>query len=131
MEPVWVAGTVVLALHGRLLAEHGGSSGLRDSTLLESALARPQQLLAYGEPDIYELAAAYADGIVQNHPFVDGNKRTGFMTAYVFLASNGLRLIASEIEAVTAVTALAAGDLDEVAFAAWLRGNCESVKDAD
>ena len=131
MEPAWVAGTVVLALHGRLLAEHGGSPGLRDNALLESALARPQQLLAYGEPDVFELAAAYADGIVQNHPFVDGNKRTGFMTAYVFLARNGLRLIASEIDAVTVVTALAAGDLDEVAFATWLRGNCEPAKGTD
>jgi death on curing protein len=127
MDPVWLGEAVVLAMHGRLLAEHGGAQGLRDSSLLESALARPRQLLAYGEPDICELAAAYASGIVRNHPFVDGNKRTAFVAAYVFLASNGLRLVATEVDAAQVVTLLAADEIDETAFSAWLRKNCESI----
>lgn len=127
MNPVWLGEAVVLAMHGRLLAEHGGAPGLRDAALLDSALTRPQQLLAYGDPDIYDLAAAYASGIVNNHPFVDGNKRTGFMATYVFLASNGLRVIAAEVDTVRSVTLLAAGEIDESTFAAWLRKNSESV----
>ncbi len=127
MDPVWLREAVVLAMHGRLLAEHGGAQGLRDSALLEAALAGPRQLLSYGEPDICELAAAYASGIVRNHPFVDGNKRTAFVAAYVFLASNGLRLIATEVDAAQVVTLLAAGEIDETAFSAWLRNNCESI----
>ena len=127
MDPVWLGEAVVLAMHGRLLAEHGGAQGLRDSSLLESALARPRQLLAYGEPDICELAAAYASGIVRNHPFVDGNKRMAFVAAYVFLASNGLRLVATEVDAAQVVTLLAADEIDETAFSAWLRNNCESI----
>jgi death-on-curing protein len=125
MKPVWVGEAVVLAMHDRLLAEHGGSSGLRDNALLESALARPQQLLAYGDADIYDLAAAYAAGILHNNPFVDGNKRTGFMTAYVFLARNRIQLAASEIDVAQFVTALAANELEETEFADWLRNNCE------
>jgi death on curing protein len=122
-EVVWVTPTVIEALHDRLLAEHGGAVGLRDSTLLKSALARPQHLAAYKDPDLCELAAAYAAGIARSHPFVDGNKRTAFMTAYVFLARNGLRLTAPENQAIDAMTALAAGDTDEAAFAVWLRSN--------
>ena len=126
MDPVWLREAVVLAMHERLLAEHGGALGLRDSSLLESALARPRQLIAYGEPDICELAAAYASGIVRNHPFVDGNKRTAFVAAYVFLASNGQRLVATEVDAARVVTLLAADEIDETTFSAWLRNNCES-----
>ncbi len=127
MDPVWLEEAVVLAMHGRLLAEHGGGQGLRDLSLLDSALARPKQLFAYGEPDISDLAAAYASGIVGNHPFVDGNKRTAFMAAYVFLASNGLRLVATEVDAAQVVTLLAASEINEAAFAAWLRKNSELV----
>jgi len=127
MDLVWLGEAVVLAMHGRLLAEHGGGQGLRDLSLLESAMARPRQLLAYGDPDICELAAAYASGIVRNHPFVDGNKRTAFVAAYVFLASNGLRLVATEVDAAQVVTLLAAGEIDETAFSAWLRNNCEPI----
>lgn len=124
-EPVWVAESVVRSMHGLLLAEHGGTSGVRDEGLLESALARPQQLLAYADPNIFELAAAYASGIIRNHPFIDGNKRTGFMTAFVFLARNGQQLFASEVEATHMVTALAVGELTEVEFTRWLRDNCQ------
>ena len=92
MAPIWLSKAVVLAVHEKLLAEHGGSAGLRDSGLLDSALARPRQLHAYGAPDTCDSATAYAAGIIRNHPFVDGNKRTGFMCAYLFLAENGFRL---------------------------------------
>lgn len=124
-EPVWVEQRVVLAMHDRLLAEHGGSAGIRDEGLLESALARPRQLFAYSDPDLVTLAAAYVAGIVRNHPFVDGNKRTGFMTGYVFLARNGLQLIVLEAEATQAVLSLAAGKINEEAFAGWIRDNTE------
>ena len=121
--PVRVARELVLVLHDRLLAEHGGAPGLRDEGLLDSALARPRQLLAYGDPDICALAAAYAAGLVHNYPIVDGNKRIAFMTAYVFLARNGSRVLASEAEATAMVIGLAAGEIDEAAFAIWLRSN--------
>ena len=127
MDPVWLGKAVVLAVHGRLLAEHGGALGVRDPALLDSALARPQHLLAYGEPDIYDLAAAYTTGIIRNHPFVDGNKRTAFMAGYVFLAINDLQLTATEVDVVRVVTLLAAGEIGESEFAAWLRENCESA----
>lgn len=111
----------VLAAHDRLLAEHGGAEGLRDAALLESALARPRQHYAYGSPDIIELAALYTAGIVRNHPFVDGNKRTGFATGAAFLRLNGFDLRATEPEATKAVLALAAGELDDAGYANWLR----------
>ena len=117
----WLSKAVVPAMHDRLLADHGGSPGLRDSGLLDSALARPRQLHAYSKPDICDMAAAYAAGLIRNHPFVDGNKRTGFMSAYLFMAENGLRLTAPEVEVVQTVTLLAASEIDEAAFAAWLR----------
>ena len=125
MNPVWLGKAVVLAMHGRLLAEHGGATGIRDSSLLDSALARPQNLHAYNDPDICDLAAAYTTGIIRNHPFVDGNKRTGLMAGYVFLGSNGLRLTATEIDVVQVVTLLAGSEIDESEFAAWLRINSE------
>jgi death on curing protein len=119
--PVWVEHELVLLLHDRLLAEHGGAPGLRDEGLLASALARPRQLLADGDPDLCDLAAAYAAGLVRNHPFVDGNKRTAFITAYVFLTRNGHTLTAPETDATTMMMALAAGEIDDLTFAAWLR----------
>ena len=122
-EPIWVETTVVLAIHDRLLAEHGGPSGLRDWGLLESALARPRHLITYDQPDLAALAAAYVAGLIRSHPFVDGNKRTGFMTGYVFLARNNLQLTVSEFEATRCVLALASGEMQEEAFAEWLRKN--------
>lgn len=124
---IWLQEAIVLALHERLLAEHGGATGIRDRALLESALARPHHLAAYGDPDLCDLAAAYAYGIVRNHPFVDGNKRVAFMAAYVFLARNSRRLTAPESEATTTTLALAAGEIDDDAFAAWLRANTMPV----
>jgi len=123
-KPVWIDKRDALALHDRLLAIDGGAPGLRDEGLLESALARPQQLLAYGhKPDTVALAVAYTRGIVRNHPFIDGNKRTGFVIGALFLELNGSRLTASEEDATQAVLTLAAGTLDESAFAAWMRAN--------
>ena len=122
-EPRWIPNRVVLAAHDRLLAEYGGAEGLRDEGLLESALARPRQHFAYGSPDLIELAALYTAGVVRNHPFVDGNKRTGFAIGVAFLELNGFVFRATEEEATQAVFALAAGDLDETGYTAWLRAN--------
>jgi death-on-curing protein len=117
----WLFEGVVIAMHGEQIAEHGGSLGIRDAGLLSSALARPQNQAAYGEPSVFVLAAAYASGIIRNHPFVDGNKRTGFLAAYVFLDLNGWELMSSEAEAVAAVLALATGEMDETGFADLLK----------
>ena len=125
-EPIWIARADVLMIHDLQLAEHGGAAGLRDQGLLESALARPQQILAYGDPNLFSLAAAYMAGIVRNHPFVDGNKRTGFVTGILFVELNEYRFTASESDATQAVIALAAGQLGEEDFTAWLRDNCSS-----
>lgn len=123
-EPIWIEERDALALHDRLLALDGGAGGVRDDGLLKSALARPQQLHAYGDkPDIVEMSAAYIAGIVRNHPFIDGNKRTGFVVGIVFLEMNGHRFTASEESATRAILDLAASKLDEPAFVAWLRNN--------
>ena len=128
MEPIWIDERDALAIHGRLLALHGGAPGLRDQGLLESALARPRQRHAYDAgAETIDLAAAYTFGIVRNHPFVDGNKRTGFVAAILFLELNGYRFHAAEDEAAQAVLQLAAGTLDEASYANFLRAN--SVQD--
>lgn len=127
-EPVWVPKNVVIAMHEALLSEHGGAHGIRDDALLESALARPRQILSYGHPDLFTLAAAYVNGILRNHPFVDANKRTAFMTGYVFLARNGKRLSAQEPEATQAILALAAKKMKEEEFATWLKENTKPDK---
>jgi death on curing protein len=128
-EPVWIDQRDALALHDRLVVLHGGAGGLRDNTLLESALARPQQHFAYAEsPDIFEMAAAYTAGILRNHPFVDGNKRTGFVVGILFLELNGYRFAASEEEAARAVLELASGNLNEETYTSFLRANSSSRK---
>lgn len=126
-RPIWVDRASVLLLHDESLAIHGGASGIRDIGLLESALARPQNLHAYGEGDAAALAAAYAFGIIRNHPFIDGNKRTGFLAAALFIEANGSRITASEAEVVVRTLALAAGEIDEAEFAAWLRDNVQGA----
>ncbi|MBW3567923.1 MAG: type II toxin-antitoxin system death-on-curing family toxin [Proteobacteria bacterium] len=120
---IWLEKDLVLAIHDRQLAEHGGSSGVRDMTLLESALARPQQAYAYGDPlpDIAELAASLAFGLARNHPFVDGNKRTAYVAYRTFLAVNGTELTAADEDKFVTILALAEGKLSEKDFAAWLR----------
>jgi death on curing protein len=120
-EWIWVTTDVALAAHLEQLSEHGGGTGVRDERLLESAMARPQNLLAYGEPDVAALAAAYAYGIARNHPFVDGNKRTATVVSETFLALNGYRLKASDAELTVAFLALASGNLSEVELADWFR----------
>jgi death-on-curing protein len=128
-EPVWIDERDALALHDRLLALHGGAVGLRDDGLLKSALARPQQHFAYAEsPDIVAMAAAYTGGIVRNHPFVDGNKRTGFVVGVLFLELNGYRFTASEEEAAQMVLELASGNLDEAGYIAFLRAHASLGK---
>jgi death on curing protein len=123
-EPNWIDERDALALHDRLLALDGGAPSLRDPGLLQSALARPRQLHAYGDnPDIIDMAAAYIAGIVRNHPFIDGNKRTGFLIGILFLELNGYRFTATEESAAQAVLSLAAGSLDEPALAVWLSAN--------
>jgi death on curing protein len=117
----WIDRRLLILLHDESLAQHGGASGLRDEGLLVSALARPLNLAACGQPDLAELAAAYAFGLAKNHPFVDGNKRAAFLSVGLFLGLNGWRLAATQAEATVAVFGLAAGDIEEAAFAAWLR----------
>jgi death-on-curing protein len=126
-EPVWIESALVLAIHDRQLAEHGGAEGVRDESLLHSALARPLNHLAYSSADIVELAAKYTAGIVQNHPFVDGNKRTGFVIGVLFLELNGYRFTASEAAAAQAVLELAAGKIDEDGFRDFLRANVKQT----
>ena len=123
-EPLWIEVRDALAIHDRLLALHGGAMGLRDQGLLESALARPRQHHTYaGTTDIVALAALYTAGIVRNHPFVDGNKRTGFVIGVLFLELHGYQFKANEEDATQAVMGLAAGTLDEAAYGVWLRAN--------
>ncbi len=122
-EPVWLLRSVIEAVHDAQLVEHGGAAGLRDAGMLESALARPLNLHRYGETDPYVLAAAYAFGIARNHPFVDGNKRTALLSAYVFLRINGRHLVADEASAASNMLAVAAGEMTESDFADWLRRN--------
>jgi death-on-curing protein len=122
-EPVWVLRETVLTLHEQLLAEFGGSAGIRDDGLLDSALARPQNLLAYGKPSRFDLAASYGFGLVKNHPFVDGNKRIGFTVAVLFLELNGCLLQATEADAVVRTLALAAGRMTKADYSEWLKAN--------
>ena len=113
----------VLGLHEQVLAAFGGASGVRDEGLLDSALARPENLFAYGEPTLFELVASYGFGLVKNHPFVDGNKRIGFAVAALFIELNGHRFVASEADVVVRTLGLAAGQIRESEYAAWLKAN--------
>jgi death on curing protein len=123
-EPwVWIEPAVIRAVHEEQLAEHGGAIGTRDVGLLESALARPMQLAAYGEPDVAALAAAYGYGLAKNHPFIDGNKRTAFVAVELFLLLNGWELTSTDADCVLTMLGVAAGTLDEPAFAEWIRGH--------
>jgi death-on-curing protein len=123
-KPIWIEKHDALILHDRLLALYGGAGGLRDDTLLISALARPQQLYAYADaPDTIDMATAYAAGIVRNHPFIDGNKRTGFVVSTLFLELTGYRFAASEEDAAQAILKLASGMLDEAGYTTFLRAN--------
>jgi death on curing protein len=119
----WIDKQLLLIVHDESLAEHGGASGLRDEGLLDSALARPLNLLACGEPDTADLAAAYGLGLAKNRAFIDGNKRAAFLAVGLFLALNGHRLTASQPDATLTMMSLAAGEIDEAGFARWIRAN--------
>jgi death-on-curing protein len=127
--PRWVSRQALLLLHDESLAEHGGAPGLRDEGLLESALARPPNLMAYGEePDLAALAASYGVGLAKNHPFVDGKKRAAFLAVGLFLLLNGQRLVSTQAEAALTMLAVAAGQLDESALAQWIRSHIHPVE---
>lgn len=121
-EPKWISRRALVLLHRESLAAHGGRAGVLDEGLLESALARARQIWSYeAEPDLARLGAAYAAGLVRNHPFVDGNKRAAFLAVGLFLGLNGFQLVADQVDATRTVFALAAGEMDEPDFAAWIR----------
>jgi death on curing protein len=117
----WLHADVLRAVHGEQLAEHGGAPGVRDEGLFDSALSRPRNLASYGSPDAADLAAAYGWGLARNHPFIDGNKRTAFVALELFLALNGLRLVADDATCVLTMLSVAAGDMAEAELAAWVR----------
>lgn len=128
-EPLWIEQRDLLAIHDQLLAAFGGRPGLRDEGLLQSALARPRQHYAYAHrSDLIEMAALYTAGIVRNHPFMDGNKRAGFIAGVLFLELNGFTFIASEEDATQAVFGLAGGTLGEAPYTAWLRANSKRAR---
>ena len=120
-EPIWLNRADCLAIHELMLSQHGGLAGVRDEGLLESALSKPRNLFAYGSPTLPEMAASYAAGIILNHPFVDGNKRTGFMVAATFLELNGMNLAATEESVVEMTFALASGSMKQATYAEWLK----------
>jgi len=122
-ELEWVLREVVFAAHEQSLSQFGGSAGVRDEGLLSSALGKPLNLFTYGKPGLFDRAASYAFGIVENHPFIAGNKRTGFIVAVIFLELNGYQFQACEVDAALQTLALAAGDISESAFAGWLKTN--------
>ena len=127
-RPAWVLRETVLSVHEQLLAAFGGVPGIRDEALLDSALARPANLFAYGTPTLFDLAASYGYGLVKNHPFIDGHKRTGFAVSALFLELNGFRFGAAEADVVVQTLGLAAGALNEASYAAWLEANARRVK---
>jgi death on curing protein len=122
-EPIWFNCEDCLAIHEMMLSQHGGLAGVRDEGLLESALSKPQHLFAYGSPTLPELAASYAAGIILNHPFADGNKRTGFLLAAAFLELNGMPFTATEESVVEMTLAMASGTIKQSAYAKWLQEN--------
>ena len=119
----WIDKRLLLLLHDESLSIHGGASGMRDEGLLDSALARPLNIVAYGEPDVADLAAACGFGLAKNHPYIDGNKRTAFLAVGLFLRLNGQRLVASQTDATLTMLQVAGSELSEPAFADWLRKN--------
>ncbi len=123
MNPQWIDLSVVLAIHEQQIAEHGGSLGIRDLGMIESALGRPQNLLLYNDPDIFDLAAAYGYGLAQNHGFIDGNKRTAYVVTRLFLILNGYDISASAVEKVITFEAVGKGEIDQAALAFWLRSH--------
>jgi death-on-curing protein len=122
-ELLWISEAIVRVIHQDQIQQHGGSLGVRDENLLSASLARPRHLFAYGQPDLFDLAAAYGYGLAKNHPFIDGNKRTAFMAMYVFLGLNGYLLEVPEIEVVQMMEGLATDQENQESLAQWLRKN--------
>ena len=127
-KPCWVPESAVRAIHGELTAEHGGIAGLRDSGLLSASLSRPQHLFNYSDPDLFDIAAAYAYGLAKNHAFVDGNKRIALAIIDVFLRLNNYKLVAVEVDAVIKINDLAAGIETQESIAAWIRANYQELE---
>jgi death-on-curing protein len=127
-EPLWLTGEDGMVVHEMMLAQHGGRAGVRDEGLLESAVSKPQNQFAYGSPLLAEMAASYAAGIIHNHPFIDGNKRTGFVLATSFMELNGFEFVADEESAVERNRALAAGAISEEEYARWLAEKSRPIK---
>lgn len=126
MNPQWIDLSVVLAIHEQQIAEHGGSLGIRDLGMIESALGRPQNLLLYNDPDIFDLAAAYGYGLAQNHGFIDGNKRTAYVATRLFLILNGYDISASAVDKVVTFENVGKGEIDQAALASWLRSHSKA-----
>ena len=124
----WLTPEIVLAIHAQSLRDHGGAEGLRDEAMLMSALDRPKNLDAYSKAEIFSLAASLGFGLAKNHPFADGNKRTAFLSLYVFLGLNGWELDADEAEAAAITIDIAASDVNEEELALWLKANCKVIK---
>jgi len=125
--PIWIEKELVLAVQSQIIIEFGGSYGIRDEGLLESALDKPKNLFFYGNPDLYDLAIAYITGLVKNHPFIDGNKRIGFMIGYIFLERNGKELLADEVETAQMIINIASDSIEEFEFKNWLINNCIDI----
>lgn len=125
-EPRWLTTDVLSAVQEDLLSRFGGLAGVRDKGLLDAAMHRPQQVFSYEKPNLYRLAATYAHGLIKNHPFLDGNKRIGYMAAYIFLGINGIELHVPEEQVVLHTLALAAGEESEAEYAAWLEDSCST-----
>ncbi|MFG6415297.1 type II toxin-antitoxin system death-on-curing family toxin [Roseateles sp. DC23W] len=123
----WLNADVLRAIHHEQLAEHRGATGIRDEGLFESAVTRPRNLVAYGQPDVFELAAAYAVGLAKNHPFIDGNRRTAYVAMELFLSLNGLELLANDADCVITMLGVAASEISESELADWLRQQAEPI----
>lgn len=122
-EPLWIPLDFILEIHSEQISEHGGADGVRDLGLLESALARPKNAFGYGVQDVCDLAALYGVGIIQNHPFIDGNKRTGLVALELFLEINGFRLVASDEETLASILSVASGEWNDEVLSSWLKGS--------
>ena len=127
-EPKWLLQSVIETIHDMQIAEHGGLSGIRDAGLLESSLARAKNLYEYDNANLFDLASAYAFALVRNHPFNDGNKRTAFLAAYIFLANNGINFNAAETETTAIIISLAAGEINQPQFAQWLKSHATQTQ---
>jgi len=128
MTPRWIELSVVLAVHEQQISEHGGLLGIRDLGMIESALGRPQNLLLYNDPDLFDLAAAYGFGLARNHGFIDGNKRTAYVVTRLFLILNGQDIRASAVEKVTTFEKVGKGEIDQSALASWLRSHSKKLR---